>query len=80
MKLFLATFLCAQACAFTVVSPPRHATLLNAAEYTPMEGEGRINLKASARNMLTVDLNIDANFFISIQSNPNFFLILRRWT
>ena len=57
MKLFLAAFLVAQACAFTIVSPSRHATMLHAAEYTPIEGEGRINLKASARKMLTVDVD-----------------------
>lgn len=47
MNLSVAAFLVilSQACAFTMVSPARTGRALFAAEYAPMEGEGKINLK-----------------------------------
>jgi CDGSH-type Zn-finger protein len=45
MKYIVASLFLAQAAAFTMVAQPNMQTRLYAAEYEPMEGEGKINLK-----------------------------------
>ena len=49
MKYLFCALVASQAAAFTVVQPSRAATHL-AAEYEPMEGEGKINLKVRDRS------------------------------
>jgi hypothetical protein len=51
MKYLVAALILSQAAAFTVVGKARAPTQLMA-EYTPMEGEGKINLKVRRRYWL----------------------------
>ena len=48
MKYIVAALLLAQVAAFTTVSPLARGQTRLAAEYEPMEGEGKINLKVIA--------------------------------
>jgi hypothetical protein len=47
MKHIIAALILSQAAAFTFVNQPRMPTALSAGTYTPMEGEGKINLKVN---------------------------------